>query len=99
LAEKLITVREASQLLGILEKDVISLAKKKKIPSYRVGGEFLRFPKEEIFRLKDKIQEEFNVSTETPSLGERVYSFFYFNDFYIISFLIIAILLGIILFI
>ena len=98
MGEKLITVREASQILGILEKEIIELAKKKRIPSYRIGGEFLRFPKEEIFQLKDKIQNEFNVSTEKLTLGERAYNFFYFNDFYIISFLVIAILLGIILF-
>ena len=99
MGEKLITVREASQLLGILEKDVIELAKKRKIPSYHVGGEFLRFPKEEIYLLKDKIQKEFNVMVEKPSVKENIYNFFYFNDFYIISFLVIAILLGVILFV
>ena len=94
--EKLITVREASQMLGILEKDVIDLAKKGKIPSYYVGREFLRFPREDILSIKDKIQADFNVLSKQPALRERLYDFFYFNDFYIVSFLIIAILLGMI---
>ncbi len=96
--EKLITVRESSQILGILEKDVIDLAKKGKIPSYYVGREFLRFPKEDILNLKEHIQADFNVLSEQPTFRERLYEFFYFNDFYIISFLIIAALLGLIIF-
>lgn len=98
MAEKLITVREASEILGILDKDVIELARKEKLPSYLVGGEFLRFPKDEILKLRDKIQRQYNVLTISPSFRENIYNFFYFKDFYIISFLIIAILLGIILF-
>ena len=98
MAGKLITIREASQLLGILEKEVIELAKKRKIPSYLIGGEFLRFPREEILQLKGVIQKEFNVTTTSPTTGEKVYNLFHFNDFYIISFLLIAILIGIILF-
>ncbi|MFC1514406.1 helix-turn-helix domain-containing protein [Candidatus Omnitrophota bacterium] len=98
MAGKLITIREASQVLGIMEKEVIELAKKRKIPSYLIGGEFLRFPREEIFQLKPGIQKEFNVLTTQVTTGERVYNLFHFNDFYIISFLLIAILVGIILF-
>lgn len=98
MAEKLITVREVSQILGILERDVIELARKKAIPSYHVGGEFLRFPRDEVHHLKDKIQKQFNILSETPPLRENIYNFFYFNDFFIISFLIAAILLGVIIF-
>ena len=98
MAEKLITIREASQVLGILEKEVIDLAKKRKIPSYLVGGEFLRFSRDEILNLKNTIRKEFNVATTSASAGEKIYNLFHFNDFYIISSLIIAILVGIILF-
>lgn len=96
--ERLITIREVSQILGISEKEVIELAEKKKIPSYLIGGEFLRFPQEEIIKLKEKIQKELNISERIIPFKERIYNFFYFNDFYIISFLIILVLLGIILF-
>ena len=97
MSEKLFTVREASEVLGIIEKEVIELAKKGKIPSYRLGGEFLRFPKEDIFNLKTRIKKEFNLSDDTAGFREKTYNFFYFNDFYIISFLVIAVLLGVIL--
>lgn len=95
MAEKLITLREASEILGISEKELIDLAAKKKIPHYFVGGEFLRFKKEEILKAKPLIQKEF----KTPEKGdfkEKVYNFFYFNDFYIVSFVLICFLLFII---
>ncbi|RKY33843.1 MAG: hypothetical protein DRP69_05840, partial [Candidatus Duberdicusella sinuisediminis] len=71
---------------------------KRKIPSYLIGGEFLRFPQEEIVKHKDRIQKEYNIQERKIPFKEKVYNFFYFNDFYIISFLIILVLLGIILF-
>ena len=96
--EKLITIRETAQILGLTEKEVIDLAKKKKIPSYLIGGEFLRFSQEEIVKHKDRIQREYNIQERKIPFKEKLYNFFYFNDFYIISFLIILVLLGIILF-
>ncbi len=94
--EKLLTTREVSQILGISEKDVIELTEMGRIPHFKVAGEFLRFDKEVILNLKKEIQRKFNISREKVSLRERVREFFYFNDFYILSGLIIVILLIII---
>ncbi len=91
--EKLLTTREASQILGISEKEVIELANQGKIPSYRIAGEFLRFEKKEILRIRDrwgKIQA-------TVNWRERIADFFYFNDFYILSLIVILLLVWIIL--
>jgi excisionase family DNA binding protein len=96
--EKLITVRETSQILNMSEKEIIELAKKGKIPSYFVGKEFLRFPSLEIENLKDKIQDEFNVLLEKPTPSEQIQDFFYFNDFYIVSFIIVGFLVSVIIF-
>ncbi len=95
--EKLLTTREVSQILGISEKDVIDLAKKGKIPSYKIDEEFLRFKKEEIITIRRAIQREFKVSPPLVDWRERLKEFLYFNDFYIISFLLIIFLLWIIL--
>jgi excisionase family DNA binding protein len=94
--EKLLTTREVSQILGLSEKEVIELAEAGKISHYKVAGEFLRFKKEEILKVRRIIQRELGL-TSTRSLGERIRDFFYFNDFYIISFSIILILLWFIL--
>jgi len=89
--ERLLTTREVSQLLGISEKEVIDLANQGEIPAYRVGGEFLRFRQEEILKIKNKFKKVSSYSWE-----EKISDFFYFNDFYIISLILIFFLLWII---
>ncbi|MCK4809342.1 MAG: helix-turn-helix domain-containing protein [Candidatus Omnitrophica bacterium] len=83
--QNLLTTREASQILGLAEKEVIELSKAGEIPFYRVAGEFLRFKKSDILNVKYTIQKRFNLKKESSPFWERVREFFYFNDFYIIS--------------
>lgn len=94
--ENLLTTREVSQILEISEKDVIELTKLGKIPHFKVAGEFLRFQKENILNLKKDIQVKFNISKEVIPMREKVGSFLYFNDFYILSTVIIVALLWVI---
>jgi excisionase family DNA binding protein len=94
--EKLLTVREVAQMLKLTEKEVIDLAQEGKIPAYKVAGEYLRFKPQEIEEFKKK-NFEFILSKPKVSIKEKIIDFFYFNDFYIFSFLIIIILLIIIL--
>lgn len=98
MAGKLITLREASEELGISEKELIDLAKENKVPSYKIGGEFLRFRREDLLKVKKEVKEILNVVDDKISLGEMIYDFFYFNDFYIVSFLLMAVLAAAIIF-
>lgn len=98
MAEKLITVREASKELGISEKELIDLAKQDKIPSYKIGGEFVRFRKDDLLKVKKEVKEILNVVEDKIGIAEMIYDFFYFNDFYIVSFLIMAVLAAAIIF-
>ncbi|MCQ9205175.1 MAG: helix-turn-helix domain-containing protein [Omnitrophica bacterium] len=91
--EKLLATREVSHILGIPEKDIIDLAKANLIPHYRVAGEFLRFKREDISRVKPTIKKKYNVTDRKHRGAERLRDFFYFNDFYIVSTVIIAVLL------
>ena len=93
----LLTTREAAQILGLSEKDVIELSQENKIPHYSVAGEFLRFKREEILKIKQEIQGKFNLRTPTISMKERVRETLYFNDFYIISTAVIVVLVWLIL--
>jgi excisionase family DNA binding protein len=92
---KLLTVREAAQELGITEQEVIDLAEEGKIPAYKIGGVYLRFKPEHVQEAKQSIskptQERFKVGRL-----ERLADFFYFNDFYILALLIIILMLIII---
>jgi len=97
--EKLLTVREVAGVLGISEKEVVELAESGAIPAYKVGGVYLRFKKDQIheFRklakhpsiVKGNIQEKY-------TFEDKIKDFLYFNDFYLVSALIIVGLLFII---
>lgn len=96
--EKLLTIREVASILDVTEKDVMDLAEKGTLPAYKVGGVYLRFKKEQIYDFKrasyrpgDK-QEKAEKYPAQNKFGD----FLYFNDFYIISGLIIALILFVI---
>ena len=95
--EKLFTTREVSHTLGISEKDVIALANRNLVPHFKVAGEFLRFKREDILRIKPAIKKKYNIPEKKDRSLERVREFLYFNDFYLVSAMIIIILLWVIL--
>jgi excisionase family DNA binding protein len=96
--EKLLTIREVSLFLGISEKEVIDLAESQALPAYKIGGVYLRFKRHQVeeFKRQFKLHLHKNRPLEKSGFGEKVSDFFYFNDFYILSVLIIAIILLII---
>ena len=94
--EKLITTREASNILGLQEKDIINMSNKNLIPHFKLAGEFLRFRKDDILKVKTAIKKKYNLPEKKNNQIAKTKEFFYFNDFYIISTLIIITLLWII---
>ncbi|MCG2714022.1 MAG: helix-turn-helix domain-containing protein [Candidatus Omnitrophica bacterium] len=93
--EKLLTVRDASLLLEVSEKDVLDLAEKGTLPAYKVGGVYLRFKKEQVDEYRKTHQNDHHKSGEREKVGrqDKIRDFLYFNDFYIFA-TILIILLG-----
>lgn len=91
-----ISVREASQILGISEKKVMDLIEEGKLQAYRIANQFLRLKRNEVLDLRQvgKIVNEVTTHPYTPA--ERLSDFFYFNDFYILAAIVVAILIFII---
>jgi excisionase family DNA binding protein len=94
--QKLITTREVSHELGVSEKEIIQLAQNNNIPHFRIGGEFLRFKKEDIIKIKPKIRKKYGLEDDSRNLRNKIKEFLYFNDFYIGSTIIITLLLWLI---
>ncbi|MFH1504899.1 MAG: helix-turn-helix domain-containing protein [Candidatus Omnitrophota bacterium] len=94
--EKLLNTREASSALGISEKEIINLANTNLIPHFKVAGEFLRFKREDVTKIKPVIKKKYRLSEKKYRRADKVKEFLYFNDFYIISTIIIIILLWVI---
>ncbi|MFH1045385.1 MAG: helix-turn-helix domain-containing protein, partial [Candidatus Omnitrophota bacterium] len=96
MTEKLLNTKEVSQYLGISEEEIRYLVDRGELPAYRLGGTLLRFRKDQIEAIKvrgipriPRLEKEDVAPYTWP---ERFSDFLYFNDFYLIAALIVAIL-------
>ncbi len=111
----MLTLTELSDYLGISEEKITSLVDKKVIIAYKIGGELLRFRKEQIDAIRSEIdsrvedsdrivvsearksaKERIKGSADEETVNDRLSDFLYFNDFYILSGVLIIVLLLII---
>lgn len=69
--EKLLTIKEVAQYLGVSEEEVKRLVDIGEIPAYKIGDTFLRFRKEHIDVIKKDIDE---VEAEHPELVEKAHA-------------------------
>jgi len=53
--EKLLTLEEVSDLLGITNDEVRSLVEKGVLPAYKINGRYLRFRKEQITAIRREV--------------------------------------------
>ena len=96
--DKLLTIRDASLILGVSEQEVIDLAESGELPAYKVGGVYLRLKREQLEEFKKTHKGILNTkaTSEKPSFKEKLIDFLYFYDFYIFTVLIIILMLVII---
>lgn len=66
MSEKLMTLRELCEYLGAHEERIISLVEEKSIPAYKIGGELLRFRKEQIEAMRSEIDSRLK-ETDRPA--------------------------------
>ena len=75
--QKLLTLNELSSYLGISEKKITSLVDEGVISAYKLGGEFLRFRKEQIDAVRSEIDsrvkdsDKMTVSEARTKVKER----------------------------
>jgi len=95
--EHLLSPDEVKRILEVEERDLKQLIRKGALRAYKVGGEYLRFREDEVLVLKERFQprtpSRSNVKPPSPSWLLRLYDFWRFNNFYILSLILIAVLL------
>ena len=96
MSSQYITVRETAQLLSVSEKKVMDLIENGNLQAYKIADQFLRLKRDEIVEIRSSGKIASENAVEPYTGGERIRDFFYFNDFYLISFSVIAALLYII---
>ena len=96
--EKLLTVRDVSLILAVSEKEVLDFAESGVLPAYKVGGVYLRFKRDQVeeYRKSHKTGIHSRVDLPKYSFQDRLSDFFYFNDFYILSGILVLVILFII---
>ena len=94
--EKLWTTTEAARFLGVPEDDVSRFVKEGRLTGYKLAGQFLRFKPEQVQALKGRMPDAAQVPAATATASssltwiERVRTFIYFYDFYLLSFLLLT---------
>lgn len=91
-----ISVRETAQILGVTEKKVMDLINDRKLQAYRIADQFLRLRKNEVLEMRNSGTVVVETIEHLYTQAERVGDFFYYNDFYIASAIIMLALLYII---
>jgi len=92
--EKLLTLQEAARRLGLPADDVEVMIREGRLPSFRLAGNLLRLKLRDVETLRLERQRR---RPRRSKFLERISDFFYFNDFYLLAFLILLTLLAIIL--
>ncbi|MDE1920476.1 MAG: helix-turn-helix domain-containing protein [Candidatus Omnitrophica bacterium] len=98
MSSQYITVRETAQILAVSEKKVMDLIESGSLQAYKIADQFLRLKRNEVLNIRSTGQVVSENTLPEYSFGERVRDFFYFNDFYLLSFAVIGALLYIIFF-
>ena len=98
MSSQYITVRETAQVLGISEKKVTDLIDGGKLQAYRIADQFLRLKRAEVMQIRGSGQIVRENVNHDYTMAERIGDFFYFNDFYLFTFVVIAALLYVIFF-
>ncbi len=93
-----VTVREAAQSLGVSEGKLMALVDEKKLQAYRIAGQYLRFKRADILKLRNSGHVESETVKFPYTVQERAQDFLAYNDFYIAAFVVIVALLSIIFF-
>lgn len=87
----LLSPEEVRRFLEVEEKDLDQFVSKGRLHAYKIGGIYLRYRKEEVLTLKQELYPGKKTDLSIPWYA-RVRNFWRFNNFYILSLLLIAIL-------
>lgn len=97
--EKLLTLEEAARRLQCPADDVEALVRAGKLPSFRLGGNLLRFRPQDVEAARPQVANPRPPPAppgRKPSSWDRLADFVYFNDFYLVILLVILTLLALI---
>lgn len=89
LMNNMLTLEEVRSFLEIEQDELEKYLKQGKLKAYKIGGTYIRFRKEDILSLRADILPR-RLKTPAVTFSSRLYDFWRFNNFYILSILVLA---------
>lgn len=86
----MLTLEEVKNFLEIEQQEVEKYVTQGKLHAYKIGGTYIRFRKEEVLNLRFESLPKKGKSSNPVSTGSRLGDFWRFNNFYIISLLVVV---------
>jgi excisionase family DNA binding protein len=91
----MLSLEEVKSFLELTQDDLEKYLKAGKLRAYKIGGTYIRFRKEEVLNLRSELRPK--KSKNAPGTGAgKVADFWRFNNFYIVSLLIVLALIAVI---
>lgn len=84
----MLTLEEVKNFLDVTQDDLEKYLKSGKLKAYKIGGTYIRFRKEDVLNLRSELLPK-RTKAASPSVGSRISDFWQFNNFYIISILVV----------
>jgi len=89
----MLTLEEVKKFLQVSQGQVESLLKNGRLHAYKIGGSYIRFRKEEVVSLRQELQPQ-KSRAGNRNFFSKIADFWRFNNFYIVS----AVLVGVLIF-
>jgi hypothetical protein len=86
----MLTLDEVKNFLEVEQKVIEKFIQDEVLHAYKIGGVYIRFRKEDVLGLKYDVLLKKKKKGASGSVGQRLWDFWLFNNFYIISVLIIV---------
>jgi len=85
----MLTFDEVKNFLEVEQQVIEKFIRDGVLHAYKIGGVYIRFRKEEVLGLKYDVLLKKKKSGNSGSIGQQLWDFWRFNNFYIVSALII----------
>ena len=86
----MLTFDEVKNFLEVEQQVIEKFIRDEVLHAYKIGGVYIRFRKEEVLSLKYDVLLKGKKVGDPVSFGQGLWNFWRFNNFYIISILVIA---------
>lgn len=87
----MLTLEEVKNYLELEQEELEKYIHQGKLNAYKIGGAYLRFRKEDVLNLQHEIAPSFKKKKNNANLFTRIFDFWLFNNFYILSIILVAV--------